>query len=60
MRRGRACENSDRDHGLGVITILIWAAPVISAIRRWRQRRRAGDDAAIRDKNSESLGEAVE
>lgn len=45
---------------LGVITILIWAAPVISAIRRWRQRRRAGDDAAIRNKNSKPLGETVE
>jgi putative tricarboxylic transport membrane protein len=40
---------------LGVITILIWAAPVISAIRRRRQRR-----AALSNNSTKAPGEAVE
>lgn len=40
---------------LGVITILIWAAPVISAVRRRRQRR-----AALAHTTTKTPGEAVE
>jgi TctA family transporter len=41
---------------LGIIAILIWVAPMISAMRTRRRARRAAIDAT----NSKTTGEAVE